>query len=141
MPGQPPRRRDYSDCIVPDARPRSMTQTQLPQLLAQGLEHHRAGRLQQAEALYRQVLQGQPEQPDALQLLGVIAMQVGQLQPAVELIGRAAKLAPSGPAFNNLGEAYRRLNRLNEAIAAFRRSLELQPQQIDAYRNMALALE
>lgn len=118
-----------------------MDQSPLAQLIALGIEHHRAGRLQQAEAIYRQVLQTQEDQPDALQLLGVIALQARQPQAAVDLIGRAVQIAPNAAAFNNLGEAYRHLGRIDEAIQSYRKSIQLQPQQLDAYTNMSLALE
>src|SRR4051812_33356532 len=114
-------------------------QLPLAQLIAQGLDHHRAGRLQQAEAMYRQALQQQPEQPDALQLLGVLALQAGQPQAALELIGRSAQIAPTFAAFNNLGEAFRALGRMNEAIASYRKSIELNPNHPDAWGNLSLA--
>ena len=48
-------------------------------VLAQGLEHHQAGRLAQADAAYCAVLAGLPGQPDALHLLAVLKLQQGQL--------------------------------------------------------------
>ncbi len=56
---------------------------------------HQAGRLAQAEAIYRAVLEDDPRQPHALHLLGVIAHQSSRPHEAVELIGRA--LAAGGP--------------------------------------------
>jgi len=47
-------------------------------LIEQALEHHRRGRLAEAEACYRRVLQGQPQNIDALHFLGVIAYQRGE---------------------------------------------------------------
>ena len=48
------------------------------------LQHHAAGRLSQAESIYQQILQADPNQPVALQLLGVIAHQVGKHDTAIE---------------------------------------------------------
>src|SRR5262249_4893817 len=45
--------------------------------IRQAIAHHRSGRLAEAEALYRQVLSVEPTNPDALQLLGVVALQSG----------------------------------------------------------------
>ena len=49
------------------------------------LSHHQFGRLQKAEKLYRRILQIYPDQPDALHLLGVIAIQVGKHDIVVDL--------------------------------------------------------
>jgi len=45
------------------------------ELLQLGLEHHQSGRLHEAEACYREILEREPRYPDALHLLGVIAQQ------------------------------------------------------------------
>ena len=110
------------------------------QLLQQGLDHHRAGRLQQAEVIYRQILQQKPDEPEALNLLGVIALQVGRPEAALPLLARSAQVAPGYGTFNNMGEALRYLGRLDEAIAAYRQSLQLNPNNVDAVANMGLAL-
>ena len=49
----------------------------IPETLAIAVQHHQGGRLQVAEQLYRQVLQVEPKNADALHLLGVLAHQVG----------------------------------------------------------------
>ena len=53
------------------------------------IAHHQAGRLSQAETLYRMVLQVMPTHPDANHNLGVIAMQLGQLDQALPLLHTA----------------------------------------------------
>src|ERR1700730_17181355 len=57
--------------------------------LTVALDHHRAGRLNRAEALYRKFLRKSPGHPDALHLLGVIAVLRGDAGRAIELIGQA----------------------------------------------------
>src|SRR5690349_5398119 len=64
------------------------------QLLQQGLAHHQAGRLNDAEMVYRRVLAEQPDNPDALHLLGVLATQVGRAEAAVPLLRRAVQVLP-----------------------------------------------
>jgi predicted O-linked N-acetylglucosamine transferase (SPINDLY family) len=104
------------------------------------LQHHRAGRLAEAETLYRQILQVQPNHADALHFLGVIADQSGQHELAIEWIRRAIALQPNSPAaHSNLGEAYRALGRLNEAIASYRNALALNPESVEAHNNLGLA--
>ena len=61
----------------------------LDRALQLALQHHRAGRLAEAEPIYRQVLARQPDHPDALHLLGLIAHQVGRHADAKALIERA----------------------------------------------------
>src|SRR5262249_15568524 len=88
----------------------------IPEALTFALEHHRAGRLSAAGQIYRQILAVQPQQPDALHLLGVIFSQAGNHAAAIEHIGRAIKLKPSEASFhNNLGEAYRSSGNMPEA--------------------------
>ncbi len=64
---------------------------------AVALEHHRAGRLREAETIYRQILETDPGHPDAWRLLGLIACQLGDYQAGVEFIQRAVALDPYWP--------------------------------------------
>src|SRR3954467_15017712 len=105
-----------------------MSRLSLQQAIALGLEHHQSGQLQQAEAIYRQVLQQQPDQPDALHLLGGIAQQVGGNDAAIELIGRAiAAGLRTAAAYNNLGEAHRRAGHDERAADYYRTSVKIDP--------------
>ena len=80
--------------------------------LQTALAHHRAGRLGPAEQIYRQILQRQPDQPDALHLLGVLAHQHGRNGPAIELISKAIEQRPDEANFHgNLGNALKALGR------------------------------
>jgi tetratricopeptide (TPR) repeat protein len=108
----------------------------------EGLNHHRAGRLAQAVAAYEQVLALQPDQPDALHYLGVIASQQGDQQKSVDLITRAISRNPTAPKYhNNLGVALRELGRLEEARKSFERAVELNPDFHDARNNLATVLD
>ena len=74
--------------------------------LAEAFAHHRAGRLQKAEAGYRRALEAAPEHPDALHLLGVVARQSKRPDAAVQLIRQAIAVMPDVPEFHaNLGNA------------------------------------
>jgi len=112
------------------------------QTLNAALAHHRQGQWQQAEALYRQVLASEPNNLDALQLLGVLAHQNGQHEAAIELITRALHQRGSVPSLhNNLGEAYRMLDRYPEAIAAYQRAIQLQSDFAEAHNNLGTAFQ
>ena len=113
----------------------------IPQAFQAALQRHQAGRLAEAEALYRQILRAQPNHAGALHLLGLIAHQVGRNEFAVDWICQSLVLNPNNPtAHSNLGEVYRATGRLDEAIAACRRALELQPDYPDAHNNLGNAL-
>jgi protein O-GlcNAc transferase len=65
------------------------------ELFQSGLAHHNAGRLGEAEGVYRRVLGERPDHADALHMLGVVAAQVGRMEAATELISRAVGVSPS----------------------------------------------
>lgn len=112
------------------------------ELIESGVSHHHAGRLAEAEAIYRQVLAQTPDQPDALHLLGAIAGQTGRLDEAIDLISRAIAVHPTQAVYHsNLSEMYRRAGRPDEAISAARQAIRLNPNFAKAYCNMGMALK
>ncbi len=105
-------------------------------------EHHQAGRLPEAERICQEVLRADPKNPDALNLLGVIAHQTGKNLLAVEWIEKAIRQQPSNPKFlNNLGEASRALGRLEEALACYGKVLAIEPGHFGALVNRGNALQ
>jgi tetratricopeptide (TPR) repeat protein len=113
----------------------------IPETLTRALQYHQAGQLAQAEQLYRQILEIDPNEPDALHLLGVAASQQGKQQEAIHFIERAIVLdGRQAPFHHNLGEAYRRAGRLAEAIASYRRAVQLLPRYPAAYSSLATCL-
>ena len=104
---------------------------------ALALQHHQAGRLNEAERGYRQILQQEPGHADSLHLLGVIALQTGSLEPALALIQSAASLRPDGAVYrNNLGQVLERLGRRDEAAEAYEAAIELDPGFAEAFNNL-----
>lgn len=111
-------------------------------MLARGLALHQAGRLEEAEQCYRQVLQREPNHPDALHLLGLVLHQRGDQKHAADLIRRAIQSSPSSAAFHNsLGEVLRAQQRVADAKASFQAALRLQPDYAAAQVNLSLVLE
>jgi tetratricopeptide (TPR) repeat protein len=99
------------------------------------------GRLIEAEAVCRQILQAQPHLPEAEHLLGVIAHQNGKLGEAIEHVQRAARLAPHVALFHaNLGEMLRLAGRPRLAVEAARRATGLDPKMAMAHSNLGVAL-
>jgi len=111
------------------------------QALKAGLEHHQAGRLLEAECIYRTVLGLEPDNADALGLLGHIARQFGHHGLAADLLTRAAQKQPSNPyAANYLGEVYLELLQPVEAAAWFRKAIALKIDHAEAHFNLGLSL-
>jgi tetratricopeptide (TPR) repeat protein len=105
--------------------------------ISTALQHHLAGRLSDAETLYREVLAADPNSADALHLLGVVAHQTGRIERAVELIRAAIAVNPAVAGYHcNLGVALGALGRLTEAIAAYQAAVECQPDLAEAITNM-----
>lgn len=101
---------------------------------AAAVEHHQAGRLTEAERLYRQILAQYPSHPDTLHLLGLAMFQGGQTEPGIAAIRQAIAANPSAAPYHaNLGHALRQLGRLGEAVAAYRQLLTLQPREAAAH--------
>src|SRR3569833_1063972 len=112
------------------------------ELMGGALRQHQAGRLGDAERLYRQVLQLDPHFADALHLLGVLNHQVGRNDAAVELIGQAIAQNDRMPAYhNNLGNALKALGRLDAAVSSYERALAHKPDYPEAHYNLGVTLQ
>ncbi|HTV47983.1 MAG TPA: tetratricopeptide repeat protein [Phycisphaerae bacterium] len=117
-----------------------MSQISIQEALNIAAQHHQAGRLAQAEAIYRQILAGQPNHAETLHSLGAIAFQTGKIQVAAELIRRAIAINPTNADYyNSLGSILRSQSRLAEAMSAYRTALKLNPNYADAYYNLGAA--
>ncbi|CAO3402200.1 tetratricopeptide repeat protein [Azospirillum palustre] len=110
---------------------------QIEQTLAVATEHHRAGRTAEAERLYRDVLDASPGHPDALHLLGVIALQSGRADEAVDRIAQAVAGDDGSPLFHaNLGHALHASGRHREAAMSFARALTLLTNEGEGWGNV-----
>jgi Flp pilus assembly protein TadD len=106
-----------------------------------GVNCHRAQRLAEAEAAYAQVLALDPDDADALHLLGLVADQTGRPAEAAERIGQAIRLKRDRPHYHhNLALALRNLGRLDEAEAACRQALALKPDYPLAHSTLGMTL-
>ncbi len=119
-----------------------MSQLSIEHIFQNAVQHHQAGQLPQAQELYQQILQQQPNHADTLHYLGVLAHQLGQNDNAIDLLTRALALQPDWPeAYCNLGEAHRAHGQLPQAIAAYRQAIALNPNLPAAYSNLGIALK
>ncbi|MGD0389079.1 MAG: tetratricopeptide repeat protein [Tepidisphaeraceae bacterium] len=118
-----------------------MTQREIEQAMQIAVQNQQAGKLGEAELIYRQILAGQPNHANALHLLGAIAIQVGRLDAGIELIRRAIAIDPAIAEYHsNLSVALRQKGQLDEAISSCREALRLQGDYADAHYNLSVAL-
>lgn len=109
------------------------------ELLTRAFEHHRNGRLAEADELYRQILSADPGCADAWHLRGALALTTNQLESAAAWIAQAVALAPQqAEYYNNLGIALSALGRLTEAAESHQRAIDLQPTHHSAWYNLGL---
>jgi protein O-GlcNAc transferase len=103
--------------------------------------HLRAGRLADAQALYRLAHAADPDDAAILHMLGIVTCQLGEFPEGVALLSRAAALAPDVPDYQlNLGSALAKSEQPERAIAAYRKALDLNPNYPEAYANLSAAL-
>jgi Tfp pilus assembly protein PilF len=106
------------------------------------VEHHQAGRLGRAEALYRKVIAIQPNDADASHLLGLVAHQQGHHELAERRVRRAisARGHPVAEFSDTLGKVLAAQGRYDEALACFQESLSLRPDVALTHQSIGTAL-
>ncbi len=110
-------------------------------LIDRALQHHQAGRLDDAKNIYDQILRSSPRHPDALHLRGLVALQTGDAGLAAQYLRQAAQLQPKNWAFRgNLASALMELGDLDGAESAFRRAARLNPEQAQFQMGIANCL-
>ncbi len=126
---------------VHDARAGRPDPATVAPLFAQALAQHRAGRLPEAETLYRRILDIDPDHFDARHHVGVIHHQRGEHIAALRQIDAALRLNPdAAAAYNNRGVALAALERFVEAAESYGRAIALEPDYFDALVNRGVAL-
>ncbi|HEV3142481.1 MAG TPA: DUF6165 family protein [Gemmataceae bacterium] len=113
----------------------------IAEALNQGWQYQRSGQLGAAEQIYRQVLNAQPDNPEALYLLGTVCQRLGKLDDAAQHLQLAVSVKPDyAEAHNNLGVVMAMMGRRMEAIAHFRHVVRLKPDDPNASNNLGNAL-
>jgi len=109
--------------------------------LALGLHYQRAGQLHQAEQVYRQVLETDPANADALSFVGEICLAQNRLGEAVAAFQQALQLRPhSVELHNDMGVALAQQGKTDHAAACFRQALGCRPDYVEAFNNLGIVL-
>lgn len=111
----------------------SMSASAQRKALAEGLKHQKGRRFAEAQRRYQEVLKGNPDNPDALNLMGTLALEARQPQDAARLFGAASGLVPASVVYlTNLGLALFALKNFAGASTVFGKVLALDPKSVDA---------
>src|SRR4051812_25487887 len=94
---------------------------------------HQGGNLAEAQSLYQRVLSADAWHPDARHLIGVLSYQLGRLDDAEQSILLAIQIAPKADYFANLGLVLSAAGKVEGAIAAYHRAVELRPNFAEAH--------
>lgn len=109
--------------------------------LREALRLQREGALARAGEIYRQILVIEPENADALHLLGMVELSSGRAAAAVPLMERAIGLLPKSAHYHsNLANARRELGQFDAAEAGYRRALELGARLPEVHNNYGITL-
>jgi hypothetical protein len=115
--------------------------SELEAALQQAVLHHQAGRLSEAERLYRGILQVRPDDPGTNNALGIALKQQGKSDEAAAVFQRTVTVAPDyAPGHSNLGNILFEQGKLEAAEASYRRALALRPDMPDALKNLGLVI-
>lgn len=116
-------------------------QASLVEALRTGVELHRQGHLDQALAVYSDILDLAPEQPDALHFLGLLEFQRGEPERGLEHVERALRVAPENSGmWSNFGNLLMEAGRREQAVEAYRTAVKLAPEFPDGYCNLGVVL-
>jgi tetratricopeptide (TPR) repeat protein len=112
------------------------------EIIQKAVQYSQANRLTEAEQAYRQVLDVQPNHPQALYGLGTICQKMGNYQAAEQLLSQALQFQPdSVETWFALGNLHQLQEQLSEAVNAYQQALKLRPDSAPIYYNLGFILQ
>ncbi len=110
--------------------------------LHQAVAQHQSGNLVEALRIYREILEIEPQNVDALNLGGVASHRLGDVESGINLLRAAVAVNPGhAEVHNNLGNALQAAGQVHEAAAAYHTATKLKPDFADAHYNLGTALQ
>ena len=118
----------------------------LDDLLLRAAKAHQRGDLATAESACREVLAADVSEPRAVQILGAVLAERGEVEPAVELfVAAAERLGPPSTAtygfYNNYANALRLTERNREAESVLRQLVAVAPREWQPWHNLGQVLK
>ncbi|MEK6829201.1 MAG: tetratricopeptide repeat protein [Nanoarchaeota archaeon] len=110
-----------------------MEEMTLQQALNLAAEKHKKGKLEEAEFIYKKILEKNPRNPDAIHLLGLVAYQRGKHEEAINLIKKAIEINKNATYYGNLGMVYDAINEDEKSEEAFETALSIDSEHTNAY--------
>jgi tetratricopeptide (TPR) repeat protein len=108
----------------------------------EALRHYRAGKFNDAEKIYRQILAIDPRHADSLHLLGMINHQKGQLDTAVAFLLEAIELRKDVALYhNNLANVLKDQRKFKDAERHYTQAIALKPDFAEAHYNLGCSLQ
>jgi predicted O-linked N-acetylglucosamine transferase (SPINDLY family) len=121
---------------------RAVSTEDIAPVLRTALLMHQQGRLDEAEALYHEIVQIYPEHFDALRLLAIIAVQNKRFEASLLLFDQALKINPRHAAtLNNQGVVFEELHRFDQALCSYEHALAVKPDYAEASLNRGVVLQ
>lgn len=112
------------------------------EILQQAVQHYQANRLTEAQQAYRQVLDIQPEHPEALYRLGILTQQMGNPQTAEELLSKVSQVQPNSVKnWFSLANLRQSQGQFTAAVEAYHQALKLRPDSVPIYNNLGYTLQ
>jgi protein O-GlcNAc transferase len=106
------------------------------------IELSQAGDLKQAESVCREIVKKQPDNTDALHLLGVLSYQLGNYDSAIEYLSKVLRYIPANAYVHyNLGNAFKDKKLFHKAIASYQKALQINPNLFEAYHNLGMVFQ
>ena len=106
------------------------------------LEYYQSGKFEEAENISGDILKVQPDNTEALHLLGLVFYKRGNHDLALKNIRKAIKFDPNNAdAYYDLGNVLQEKGQITKAITNYKKAIKLNPKYVEAYNNMGIALQ
>ena len=103
--------------------------------------YHQEGRVQEAETAYRKILQGEPNHAEGLRLLGLLKLQTGDSQAALDCFYQCLAHTPNDAGlYAQAGDAAAALGSYDQAAALYQEALRREFKNFEVFHNLGLAL-